>query len=70
MDLEVAVQHHDELLRTLSTKCDLEIVHLESDGYPDSVFIEDTLVVVGDVALLTRPGALVSIRQPTTTPVH
>lgn len=28
-----------------------------ADGYPDSVFIEDTVVVVGDVAVLTRPGA-------------
>mmetsp|Transcript_13474 Transcript_13474/g.22107 ORF Transcript_13474/g.22107 Transcript_13474/m.22107 type:complete len:347 (-) Transcript_13474:1891-2931(-) len=57
VDLGVATQHHDELLQTLSTKCNLEIVHLASDGFPDSVFIEDTLVVVGDVALLTRPGA-------------
>ncbi|MPY86233.1 MAG: N(G),N(G)-dimethylarginine dimethylaminohydrolase, partial [Actinophytocola sp.] len=24
---------------------------------PDSVFVEDTVVIVGDVAVLTRPGA-------------
>jgi dimethylargininase len=27
------------------------------DGYPDSVFIEDTVVVADDLAVLTRPGA-------------
>jgi dimethylargininase len=28
-----------------------------ADDCPDSVFIEDTVVVVGDLAVLTRPGA-------------
>lgn len=28
-----------------------------ADACPDSVFVEDTLVVVGDLAVLTRPGA-------------
>lgn len=28
-----------------------------ADGCPDSVFVEDTVVMVGDVALSTRPGA-------------
>jgi dimethylargininase len=60
VDLSVAIQHHEALLQTLSSKCGLKIVHLPSDGYPDSVFIEDTLVVVGDQALITRPGAKVS----------
>jgi dimethylargininase len=30
-----------------------------ADDCPDSVFIEDTVVVVGDLAVLTRPGATV-----------
>ncbi len=28
-----------------------------ADDHPDAVFVEDTLVVIGDLAVLTRPGA-------------
>lgn len=35
-----------------------KVDHLESaDGYPDGVFVEDTVVVFGDLAVITRPGA-------------
>ena len=30
---------------------------LPSEGYPDSVFVEDTLVAMGDTLLVTKPGA-------------
>jgi dimethylargininase len=33
-----------------------------ADDYPDSVFIEDTVVICDDLAVLTRPGAVV--RRP------
>jgi dimethylargininase len=37
------------------------------DELPDSVFIEDTAVVLDELALITRPGA--ASRRPETTPV-
>src|SRR6266480_4372480 len=33
-----------------------------ADDCPDSVFVEDTVVVCGDLAVLTRPGA--AVRRP------
>ena len=36
----------------------IEVVELPSDGHPDSVFIEDTVVIVDNVAMITNPGAL------------
>src|SRR5919112_5625100 len=33
-----------------------EVPH--ADELPDSAFVEDTVVVCGDLAVLTRPGAL------------
>jgi dimethylargininase len=56
--MRVANQHHIALESALSA-CGLRVIHLPSDGFPDSVFIEDTAVIVGDVALITRPGASV-----------
>ena len=52
-------QHHAALTHVLSSACGLSVLHLPGDGFPDSVFIEDTAVVVGDVALITQPGAVV-----------
>jgi dimethylargininase len=43
-----------------------ELFEVESaDGCPDAVFVEDTAVVYGDLAVITRPGA--DQRKPETT---
>jgi dimethylargininase len=62
IDLERArFQHHayEESLRTLGVK-----VHSlpEELNLPDSVFVEDTAIVLDECAVLTRPGA--DSRQP------
>lgn len=45
---------YEEALRALG----LEVAHLpETDDLPDSVFVEDAAVVLGEIAVLTRPGA-------------
>ncbi len=47
-------EQYENALRELG----LEIVRLpETDELPDSVFVEDTAVVVDELAVLTRPGA-------------
>jgi len=49
-------QHHKyrELLASLG----LEVVSIPADpAYPDCVFIEDTAIVLDDLAVITRPGA-------------
>lgn len=46
---------YEEALRYLG----LEIIHLEAlAGYPDAYFVEDTAVVLPELAVITRPGAL------------
>ena len=58
IDLERAVAQHAAyaaLLRSL----ELEVVELPTDpAFPDCCFVEDTAVVLDEVALLTRPGAV------------
>lgn len=57
IDLELArAQHHayEQALQSLG----VEVCSLPAAGeYPDSVFVEDTALVLDEVALLTRPGA-------------
>jgi dimethylargininase len=56
-DLERALVQHAAYCRALE-RCGLEVVRLEADpAHPDSTFVEDTALVVGRRALLTRPGA-------------
>jgi len=64
IDLERArIQHHayEETLRGL----DVEVHSLPEEPHlPDSVFVEDTAIVLDECALLTRPGAV--SRRPET----
>eukprot|EP00798_Chlamydomonas_sp_ICE-L_P006746 gene6746-3419_t len=58
IDVDVALLQHEkynDLIRELVPK----VVEVETDdSMPDCVFIEDTAVVVGSVAAISRPGAL------------
>ncbi|RYH05699.1 hypothetical protein EON65_43990 [archaeon] len=58
-----AKQQHSNLAQEME-KCGLKVIHLASSGLADSVFIEDTAVVVGNRVLITKPGA--PSRQPET----
>jgi dimethylargininase len=64
IDLELARQQHGLYLEALRT-CGCQVLPLtpEPDS-PDSVFVEDTAVVIDEVAVITRPGA--SSRRPET----
>lgn len=57
IDYERARAQHREFRRALAAAgCD--VIELPAgDGLPDCVFIEDTAVVLDDVAVVTRPGA-------------
>ncbi|GCB86621.1 hypothetical protein scyTo_0027316, partial [Scyliorhinus torazame] len=58
VDLEAARREHQRYTRVLGTELGLELRQLPADpALPDCVFVEDTAVVCGDTALLTRPGA-------------
>lgn len=51
-----AVQH--DHYRKLLASLGCELVNIPADDrYPDCVFIEDTAVVLDDIAVITRPGA-------------
>jgi dimethylargininase len=57
IDVRVADAQHAEYERALEA-CGWEVRRLPShDGMPDAVFIEDTAVVLDEVAIMTRPGA-------------
>ncbi len=57
IDYDVAAAQHQQyvdLLRSLGCT----VVELPADdAYPDCVFIEDTAIVLDDLAVITRPGA-------------
>jgi dimethylargininase len=57
IDFTHALAQHDVYRATLGV-CGLDVHRLDdADAFPDGVFIEDTAVVVGEVAVITRPGA-------------
>jgi dimethylargininase len=50
-------RQHDNYARTLIS-CGLEVIVLEPlPGFPDAYFVEDTAVIVPEIAIITRPGA-------------
>ena len=56
-DYERALQQHRAYCEALE-QCGLALVRLEPDvRYPDSTFVEDTAIAVGESVVLTRPGA-------------
>jgi len=57
IDVDRAVAQHDEYERVLAeVGCQVQRIAPEPE-MPDSVFVEDTAVVLDDVAIITRPGA-------------
>jgi dimethylargininase len=64
IDVEVACEQHRRYEEALwSLGCELQTLPAEP-GLPDSVFVEDTAIVLDDIAVMTRPGA--ASRQPET----
>jgi dimethylargininase len=64
IDLVTARAQH-AVYRQLLGSLGVDVTVLPAEhALPDSVFVEDTAVVVGDIALVTRPGA--PSRQPET----
>jgi len=56
-DFEKAIEQHSAYCDALKG-CGLELIVLEADErYPDGCFVEDTAIVTGEVAVITRPGA-------------
>ncbi len=56
-DWRKAVAQHESYCNALES-CGVELLVLEADDrYPDGCFVEDTAVIAGGAALITRPGA-------------
>jgi len=67
IDVGRAAAQHAEYERALEA-LGIEVGRLAADpGLPDSVFVEDTCVVVDELAIITRPGA--ESRRPETAAV-
>ncbi len=57
-DLDRAVSQHRAYVETLRL-CGFEVIQLPADEmHPDSTFVEDTAVLAGSGAMITRPGAV------------
>ncbi|HVN57572.1 MAG TPA: hypothetical protein VMT63_04690 [Bacteroidales bacterium] len=57
-DYKKVLSQHKAYCNALAD-CGLELVILEADErYPDGCFVEDTAVVFGEAAVITRPGAV------------
>lgn len=56
IDLELARKQHAKLSRELKW-AGLQVHTIGSAGFPDSVFIEDTAIVIGRTVMITNPGA-------------
>jgi len=57
IDYPRAARQHEEYVRALES-LDYRVVRLPAlPEYPDAVFVEDCAVVVGEIAVITRPGA-------------
>uniref|UniRef100_A0A0B7B0A6 Uncharacterized protein n=1 Tax=Arion vulgaris TaxID=1028688 RepID=A0A0B7B0A6_9EUPU len=56
IDVDKARQEY-ETVREVLKSLDFNIVELvEDESYPDSCFVDDTVVVIGNTALIARPG--------------
>ncbi len=58
VDLDLALDQHAGYVAALERHGWRSVVVSPADAHPDAVFIEDTVVVVDDLAVLTHPGAL------------
>lgn len=57
LDVDLAIAQHAAYCAALAA-AGWQVQEVEqAPDHPDSVFIEDTVVVVGDLAIMTRPGA-------------
>ena len=63
VNMAVAHQQHANMVDHLK-RIGLVVTELPSDGLADSVFVEDTVVIANDVAMITVPGAV--SRRPET----
>jgi len=64
VDIDLARRQWDAYVATLAAHGFEPIVLPLTDDLPDSVFVEDAVVVFGDLAVVTRPGA--DSRKPET----
>jgi dimethylargininase len=64
IDLGIARAQHSEYVQTLR-RLGCEVLELQAEpALPDSVFVEDTAIILPEVAVITRPGA--DSRKPET----
>jgi dimethylargininase len=57
IDLQTAISQHEQYEQALRT-LGVEVISLPAEpDLPDSVFVEDTALVLDEMAILTRPGA-------------
>lgn len=66
LDPDLAYSQHERYLRLLEAHGVELFFAPEAPEFPDGVFVEDALVVIGTTAVLTRPGAMSRRGEPDT----
>ena len=57
-DYSLALEQHKDYIKALE-QCGTNVITLPADPrFPDSVFVEDPALLIGETAILTRPGAV------------
>lgn len=56
INYELAVQQHDRYCEVLR-KCGVVVKQLSALSYPDSCFVEDTAIVIDELAIITSMGS-------------
>jgi dimethylargininase len=59
VDINIALAQHEDYVKVLREKVGLNTIEIDADdNYPDCVFIEDTAVIISNVAVINRIGAI------------
>ena len=58
VNIQVAIEQHERLISCMEKMVGLKIIKLSHENLADSVFVEDTCVIVGNKVLITNPGAI------------
>lgn len=64
VEIDLAKQEHEAFVQLLRDVTELDVIEMPSDEeLPESVFVEDTAVVCNNIALLTKPGNKMRLKE-------
>lgn len=66
LEIDVAKKEHESFVASLR-ELELDVIEMPQDeDLPESVFVEDAAVVCNNIALITKPGTPIRLKEVTT----